>query len=89
MSKTAKIAISLPEELLQRIDKESLASGETRSQFFRHAAEAFLRHQREQELDKQYVRGYLEDPETSEEVAGFYIASLVALAQDPWDSGDQ
>ena len=62
----AKIAISLPDEVLQAIEKERLASGLSRSEFFRNAVEAFLRHRRERELEEQYVRGYQENPETAE-----------------------
>ncbi|MBI2872522.1 MAG: ribbon-helix-helix protein, CopG family [Chloroflexi bacterium] len=88
MTKAAKVAISLPEELLQCIEMERQATGETRSEFLRRAVEAFLLRERERELDEQYVRGYLETPETSEEVGGMYRAGLAALAQEPWEDGD-
>lgn len=88
MSKTAKIAISLPRDILEGIERERRASGESRSEFFRRAVEAFLRRQRERELEEQYIRGYLENPETPDEVEGIYRAGLAALAQEPWDAGD-
>ena len=88
MPKTTKIAISLPETLLQDIEKERLACGQTRSEFVRRAVQAFLRREKERELDEQYVRGYLEYPETPEEVEGFYLAGLAALAQNPWDDSE-
>lgn len=47
MPKTTKITISLPEDLLERIEKERMARGESRSEFFRHAIESFLRRERE------------------------------------------
>ena len=59
MSRSAKIAISLPQELLEGIEKERLTRKESRSEFFRHAIEAFLRHEREREAIEQYIRGYL------------------------------
>ena len=89
MAKTAKIAISLPEDLLQGIEKERRARGETRSEFFRRAVEAFLRRERERELEEQYVRGYLEMPETAEEVGWVQAAGLAALAHEPWDDGEE
>ena len=81
----AKIAISLPEEVLQAVEKERLASGLSRSEFFRNAVEAFLRHRREQELEKQYVRGYQEMPETVEEIALAESVLGLALVENPWD----
>ena len=37
MSKTTKIAISLPEEVLTAVEREREGSGESRSQIFRRA----------------------------------------------------
>jgi Arc/MetJ-type ribon-helix-helix transcriptional regulator len=52
-AKTTKIAISLPEEVLDAVERERGESGESRSEFFRRAVEALLRRQREQELSEQ------------------------------------
>ncbi len=86
--KTAKIAISLPEDLLQDIEKERRVRGESRSEFFRRAVETLLNLERERELDEQYIRGYTELPETAEEVA-WAQAGLAALAEVPWEEGDK
>ena len=37
MGKTAKVAISLPEDILKVVEKERKARGESRSEFFRQA----------------------------------------------------
>ncbi len=87
MTKTAKIAISLPNDLLQDIERECKASGETRSELFRRAVRAHLRRERQRELEEQYIRGYTEMPETEEEVGWIHAAGLAALAQVPWDEG--
>jgi HicB-like antitoxin of HicAB toxin-antitoxin system len=42
----AKVMISLPDELLQRIDLRATAAGETRSGFLRHSAERRLTQER-------------------------------------------
>lgn len=89
MTKTAKIAISLPAELLESIERARLANGENRSQFFCRAVEFFLRCQRERELDERYVRGYLEIPETPEELAWLQIAGMVALSEVPWEDSER
>ena len=83
----AKIAISLPDDVFQVIEKERLARGESRSAFFRRAVEAYLRRERERERDEQYVRAYQLYPETPEELAWAQLG-LTALAQEPWDEGD-
>ena len=85
MPKTAKIAISLPEEVLVAVERERRDSGESRSQFFRRAAEALLRRQREQEMSEQYIHAYQQIPDTGEEVEAARSAASNILAEEPWD----
>jgi metal-responsive CopG/Arc/MetJ family transcriptional regulator len=88
MRKAAKIAISLPEELLQVVEARRKACGESRSEFIRQAVQDRLRREREQELVAQYIRGYTEHPETAEEVEeieAWFRVGLEALAHEPWD----
>lgn len=80
-----KIAISLPEEMLQAVEAERQASGETRSEFFRRAMDEFLRRKREREMDEQYIHGYQQFPETEEDLGGLDKLALGALAQEPWE----
>jgi hypothetical protein len=80
---TAKVAISLPQDLLEAIEAARHTYGETRSQFFRRAVEALLDTRRGQDLDRCYVQAYQQTPETLDE--GLYPAALAALAQEPWD----
>jgi len=83
-AKTTKIAISLPEEVLDAVEREREGSGESRSEFFRRAVEALLRRQREQELSEQYVRAYQDLPESLEEVEAARRAADNILAEEPW-----
>jgi metal-responsive CopG/Arc/MetJ family transcriptional regulator len=85
MPKTAKIAISLPEEVLAAVERERRDSGESRSQFFRRAAEMLLRRRREQEMNELYVRAYQQTPETEEEVEAARRAASNILAKEPWE----
>ena len=87
MPKTIKIAISLPDNLLVGIERERIASGQTRSEFFRRAAEAFLRQKRERKAIERYVRGYLRHPETEEEIVFAEANAQQALAENPWEDG--
>ncbi len=84
-SKTTKIAISLPEDVLDAVEKEREGSGESRSEFFRRAVEALLRRQREQELSEQYIRAYQNAPESPEEVEAARRAAGSILAEEPWE----
>lgn len=84
MSKAVKIAISLPADVLEAVEKERRARSESRSQFFRQAVEHFLRQQHLQEAVKQYVQGYLAQPETDEEVAAVQQVSMAVLSQEAW-----
>lgn len=85
MPKTAKIAISLPEEVLVSVERERRNSGESRSQFFRRAVEALLRRQQEQEMSEQYIRAYQQIPETEDEIEAARHAATDILAKEPWE----
>ena len=85
MPKTAKIAISLPEEVLAAVEQARKGSGESRSEFFRRAAEVLLCRLREQELNEQYARAYQQMPETEEEVEAARRAASSILAGEPWE----
>ena len=84
MSKTAKITISLPEEVLTAVERERKGSGESRSQIFRRAVELLLQQQKEREMSEQYIRAYQQTPETSEEVAAARRAASTILTGEPW-----
>ncbi len=89
MKKSAKIAISLPEALLERIEQEREATGESRSEFLRRALEVYLRQKRERELEEQYIRGYQKYPETKEEIASAEATLHEAFADSPWEDDDE
>ena len=79
-----KIAISLPDDVLRDVEKERLASGETRSQFFRRAVADLLKRERAREANEQYVRAYREMPETEAELGWVEAASQAVLKEYPW-----
>jgi metal-responsive CopG/Arc/MetJ family transcriptional regulator len=85
MSKVAKIAISLPEEVLEVVEKERKAKGESRSEFFRRAIEVLLRQQRERAAVERYVDSYQQVPETADEVQAAHRAGTAVLAGEPWE----
>ena len=81
----AKIAISLPEEVLQDIEQERLATGESRSEFFRRAIKAYFQDKRKKEYVESYIRGYRQFPEIGEELGWVEAASQAVLAEYPWE----
>ena len=81
----AKIAISLPDDVLEKIDKERLAGGLSRSEFFRRAVEERLRRAREREDVERYIRGYQMYPETQEEVALAEATLHYAFDEESWE----
>ncbi|MCH7736429.1 MAG: ribbon-helix-helix protein, CopG family [Chloroflexi bacterium] len=83
----AKIAISLPDEVLDAIEKERMASGISRSEYFRRTVEEHLRREKEKEDVARYIQGYLDDPETPEEFESALAAARFAF--DPDDSWEE
>jgi metal-responsive CopG/Arc/MetJ family transcriptional regulator len=84
MSKTSKIAISLPEEVLNAVEKERAEMGESRSQLFRRAIELLLRQRREQEISERYIQAYHQFPESAEEIDAARRAANVILSGELW-----
>ena len=64
-----KIEITLPEELLQAVEKERLASGLSRSEFFRRVLEEHLLRPENRGYVQRFIKGYQENPETPEDRA--------------------
>ena len=84
MAKSAKVAISLPEDVLEAVEMERKAKGESRSQYFRRAIERLLKQERDSSAVKDYVRGYQKVPESAEEVEAIHRVGIAVLAQEPW-----
>jgi len=85
MAKSAKVAISLPGDVLEAVETERKAKGESRSQFFRRAIERLLKQERESSAVKDYMRGYREVPESAEEVEAAHRVGSAVLAGEPWE----
>jgi metal-responsive CopG/Arc/MetJ family transcriptional regulator len=83
--KTAKISISLPQDVLAAAEAERRATGETRSEFFRRAVERLLEREREEEAVEKYIAGYRAQPESADEEQEVTAAGLAALAGEPWE----
>jgi metal-responsive CopG/Arc/MetJ family transcriptional regulator len=84
MKRAVKVAISLPGDLLHRVDRARRERKVSRSEYFRQAATNFLGPAGDQDVDC-YVRGYSAQPETADEVEAARAASSNALAAEPWE----
>ncbi len=86
MKTSEKIAISLPRDVLKAVETQRKKRGETRSAFFRRAAEDLLRRQREEAAVRRYIKGYQKYPETEEEIKAAEAVAIEALKEEPWDA---
>ena len=84
MAKSAKVAVSLPKDVLEAVEMERKAKGESRSQYFRRAIERLLKQERDSSAVKDYVRGYQEVPESAEEVEAIHRLGIAVLAEELW-----
>ncbi len=84
MKRAVKVAISLPDDLLRRVDRARRERKVSRSEYFRQAATNLLGLSGEQDVDR-YVRGYANQPETTDEVEAVRAASASGLAAEPWE----
>jgi metal-responsive CopG/Arc/MetJ family transcriptional regulator len=80
-----KFAISLPEELFERLEQDRQERRMNRSEYVAGAVADHLHRTREQELEEQYVRGYLEHPETEEERAEIEAWASIGPELEPWE----
>jgi metal-responsive CopG/Arc/MetJ family transcriptional regulator len=79
-----KFAVSLPGELFERLEQDRQEQGMNRSEYVANAVADHLHRKRERELEGQYVRGYLEHPETEEELAEIEAWGST-LELEPWE----
>ena len=84
MQKSAKVAISLPEDILKTIEKERKARGESRSEFFRRAVEKYLKQEKESKEIEAYVHGYTAIPEPTDEIEVIHQAGVNMLSEESW-----
>jgi metal-responsive CopG/Arc/MetJ family transcriptional regulator len=85
MIKSTKVAISLPERVLKAIEKERKLRGESRSEFFRRAAERLLKQEQESKAVEAYIRGYSVNPESPGEIEAVHQLGAAILAEEPWE----
>ena len=86
-----KIAISLPDEVLEAVEKERLSRNKvlSRSEFIKRAVQQYLRTESEKRLEEQYIQGYLQQPESATESEWLCEAASEVFANNPWRPGSR
>lgn len=90
---TKRIAISLPEDLYERLERLRRERGAPRSLIIQEAVGEYLTDREREAKIQAYIRGYQENPETEEEMAeieAFQRASADLIAREyPWEEPEE
>jgi len=86
LRKTVKIAVSLPEDLLEEAERERKAIGESRSAFVQKAIRMVLEHKDREKALNRYIEGYRLVPESAEEIEAARRTAEIVFAEEPFDS---
>lgn len=83
MASTIKVAVSLPKEEFQAVEKVRKKLGRSRSSLVAEAIHAWLEEQQNQEKVRRYIAGYMRHPETVKELTeATTIAEKALLAEE-------
>jgi metal-responsive CopG/Arc/MetJ family transcriptional regulator len=86
MNRTAKVAVSLPADILRSVERVRRKLGKSRSAVVAEALDDWLRARELSEADRRYVRGYARIPEAPEEIAATDAIAADAMAGwEPWE----
>ncbi len=85
MANTAKIAVSIDPELLRRVERVRLQTGESRSALVSRALRQLTRDDERARRVREYVQAYRDTPETAEEIAAARASARRALSALSWD----
>lgn len=85
ISKSVKVAISLPRDTWKKLEAVRRERGETRSALFLEAVHLWLENRDRQAQIRRYCEeGYRRIPESPEEVAACEQAAAALLATEEW-----
>jgi metal-responsive CopG/Arc/MetJ family transcriptional regulator len=79
-----KLVVSVPEQLLQRVERVRKELGRSRSSVVAEALAFWLGHSDDERRARLYQEGYLRDPYTREEIAAVDRAADAVLCKLPW-----
>jgi Arc/MetJ-type ribon-helix-helix transcriptional regulator len=84
MAKTTKVLVSVPSELLERIDRETADLGQSRSEFFQEAARRRLGWPDPLAIDAALLRGRA----ALSDLGGFESADVIRAQREERDARD-
>ena len=82
--KTVKVAISLPREMMNQIERVRHKLGLARSRAIFEAVHLWLKKMEEDALDRKYAEGYRRKPEDPAELNALMMAGLSSFSKDKW-----
>ena len=82
---TAKIAISLPVEVLRKVERLRKQTGESRSSVIRKAIERIFEESRRAKDIEAYIEGYRRFPDTPEEIKAAEVSASALFAAELWE----
>jgi metal-responsive CopG/Arc/MetJ family transcriptional regulator len=85
MSKSAKVAFSLDERLLDRVERVRARTGESRSALIARALVAVTEEDARGADVRRYVEAYRENPETEDDVERARASARGTLRRLPWE----
>lgn len=85
MKRNTKIAISLPKEDFEKIEKIRKDIKVARSTLIDQAIRFWLKHLEQQEMVKQYEEGYKRKPESIREIKAMEEVSAEAFREEGWE----
>lgn len=78
---TARLTVTLPREVFQRVEKEKKKRCVSRSAFVDTALEEFFRREDETEKEARYIAGYKKKPENLKEITAL-VGIQAAVVED-------
>lgn len=84
MPRTAKVAISLPSDVLTELERLRSETGESRSALVQRAIRQLIRDRRREERISRYIEGYRQRPESPAEIEAAERAAIDLFASEPW-----
>ena len=83
-AKVRKIAISLPSETCEEIERIQDLYGLSRSGAIAYCVDRWRERRAEMEMEKKYLEGYRKKPESPAEVEPLYNAGLTSFTPEKW-----
>lgn len=82
--KATKVAISLPKETFEQVERLRQELGLARSVAILEALVLWLHKKKEEELEERYIQGYQRKPERAAEARPLFRAGLSSFSPEKW-----